>query len=86
MSFPIAPEVVFLDFGESSLDFEVRVWTVHQVQTPTRLKSDLYSAMFDAFREKGIELPFPQRDLHIRSIPESLSTILGPPDGARASL
>jgi small-conductance mechanosensitive channel len=73
-----APEVVLLDFGGSSLDLEVRVWTVQQVQTPTRLKSDLYFAMFDTFREKGIELPFPQRDLHTRSIPESLSSLLGP--------
>jgi small-conductance mechanosensitive channel len=76
------PEIVFLDFGESSLDFEVRVWTIQQVQTPTRLKSDLYFAIFDTFREKRIELPFPQRDLHIRSIPESLSPALAPRDQA----
>ncbi len=70
------PEVVFLDFGESSLDFELRVWTVQQVQTPTRLKSDLYFALFGAFRDQGIELPFPQRDLHIKSMPELVSSAL----------
>jgi small-conductance mechanosensitive channel len=63
-----APEIVFLDFGDSSLDFELRVWTIRQVQTPQRLKSDLYFAIFDTFREKGIEIPFPQRDLHLKSI------------------
>jgi small-conductance mechanosensitive channel len=63
-----APEIVFLDFGDSSLDFELRVWTVRQVQTPQRLKSDLYFAIFATFREKGIEIPFPQRDLHLKSI------------------
>jgi small-conductance mechanosensitive channel len=68
------PEVVFLDFGDSSLDFELRVWTVRQVQTPTRLKSDLYFAIFDAFREKGIEIPFPQRDLHLRSVSKTVSS------------
>lgn len=63
-----APEVIFLDFGDSSLDFELRVWTIRQVQTPQRLKSDLYFAIFDAFRERGIEIPFPQRDLHLKSV------------------
>ncbi|MHB1021492.1 MAG: mechanosensitive ion channel family protein [Acidobacteriaceae bacterium] len=62
------PEVVFLNFGDSSLDFELRIWTINQVQTPSRLKSDLYFAIFDALGEAGIEIPFPQRDLHLRSI------------------
>jgi small-conductance mechanosensitive channel len=70
-----APEIIFLDFGDSSLDFELRVWTVRQVQTPQRLKSDLYFAIFETFREKGIEIPFPQRDLHLKSIPPHASSI-----------
>ncbi|MGH9546644.1 MAG: mechanosensitive ion channel family protein [Terriglobales bacterium] len=77
------PEVIFLDFGDSSLDFELRVWTIQQVQTPARLKSDLYFALFDAFRERGIEIPFPQRDLHLRSISEPFSSALV--SGARPS-
>jgi small-conductance mechanosensitive channel len=71
-----APEVVFVNFGESSLDFELRVWTIQQVQTPARLKSDLYFAIFAAFRSAGIEIPFPQSDLHLRSIAEPLSSRL----------
>ncbi|MFZ3341089.1 MAG: mechanosensitive ion channel domain-containing protein [Terriglobales bacterium] len=71
-----SPEVVFLDFGESSLDFELRIWTIQQLQTPTRLKSDLYFAIFNAFREKSIELPYPQRDLHIKSISQDVSSAL----------
>jgi small-conductance mechanosensitive channel len=70
-----APEIIFQDFGDSSLDFELRVWTIHQVQTPQRLKSDLYFAILDTFREKGIEIPFPQRDLHLKSIsPQAAKT------------
>jgi small-conductance mechanosensitive channel len=69
-----APEIVFLDFGDSSLDFELRVWTVRQVQTPQRLKSDLYFAIFETFREKGIEIPFPQRDIHVKSISPQVSS------------
>lgn len=75
------PEVIFAGLGESSLDFELRVWTIQQVQTPARLKSDLYFAIFEAFRKEGIEIPFPQRDLHIRSISESLTTALTPRAG-----
>ena len=40
------------------------------------LKSDLYFAIFEAFRKEAIEIPFPQRDLHIRSISEQLSSAL----------
>ena len=76
-----SPEVIFAELGESSLNFELRVWTIQQVQTPTRLKSDLYFAIFEAFRKGAIEIPFPQRDLHIRSIPESLTTALTPRAG-----
>lgn len=72
-----APEIIFLDFGDSSLDFELRVWTIHQVQTPQRLKSDLYFAIFEAFREKGIEIPFPQRDLHLKSISPQAASARG---------
>ena len=72
------PEIIFLDFGDSSLDFALRVWTIRQVQTPQRLKSDLYFAIFETFREKGIEIPFPQRDLHLKSIsPQVSSEALG---------
>ena len=62
------PSVIFKGCGDSSLDFELRVWTIRQVQTPNILKSDLYFQIFRAFRENGIEIPFPQRDLHLKSI------------------
>lgn len=68
------PEVIFTEFGDSSLDFELRIWTVKQVQTPARLKSDLYFSIFEAFRREKIELPFPQRDLHIRSVSDPISS------------
>ena len=76
-----SPEVIFTEFGDSSLNFHLRIWTIQQVQTPARLKSDLYFAIFDAFRKEGIEIPFPQRDLHIRSISEPAATALHPKPG-----
>ncbi len=72
-----APEVIFTEFGDSSLNFELRVWTERRVQTPKVLKSDLYFAIFAAFREHGIEIPFPQRDLHVRSVDSAISAAFG---------
>jgi small-conductance mechanosensitive channel len=69
-----APEVVFLEFGDSSLNFELRIWTIRQVQTPGRLKSDLYFSIFEEFARQNIEIPFPQRDLHLRSVAPEISS------------
>lgn len=68
-----APSVAFLDFGDSSLDFQLWVWTIKYTSRPTQLKSDLYYAIFEKFKAHNIEIPFPQRDLHLRSGMEFLS-------------
>lgn len=60
------PDVVFRGFGESSLDFELRVWTASQFERPKVFKSPLYFAIWQAFREAGVQIPFPQRDLHVK--------------------
>ena len=62
-----APDVIFTDYGDNSINFTLRVWTEARTHTPTVLKSDLYFFLFKRFSEEGIELPFPQRDLHLRS-------------------
>jgi small-conductance mechanosensitive channel len=62
-----APEVWFVGFGDSSLNFELLVWMNIRMYSHSKVASDLYFAIFEAFREAGIEIPFPQRDLHIRS-------------------
>lgn len=61
-----APTVVFLGFGDSSLDFELRVWTDSKYDRPKVFMSPLYFAIWDKFKEHEIEIPFPQRDLHIK--------------------
>ena len=61
------PQVRFVQFGDSSLNFELLVWiNVRQIPQP-RAQSDLNYAIFAALAEKGIEIPFPQRDLHLKS-------------------
>lgn len=61
-----APSVTFKDFGASSLDFSLRVF-IPDIERRFVVASDLRFAIDAAFREHGIEIPFPQRDLHIRS-------------------
>jgi len=71
------PDVVFIGFGDSSLDFDLRFWTRDYITRPAILQSDLFFAVFRAFGERHIEIPFPQRDLHVRS--GSLRIETGPP-------
>jgi small-conductance mechanosensitive channel len=61
-----APAVVFLEFGESSLNFELRVWTRELLDHPGRLISQLNFAIWGKFREHNIEIPYPQRDLYLK--------------------
>ena len=61
-----APEVIFEALGESSLNFRLRFWAeVLPDRDHYALKSDLYFAILKSFREQGIEIPFPQRKVHL---------------------
>lgn len=77
-------EVIFLGFGDNTLNFDLRIWTEKQVRTTRRLQSDLYFAVFAACREAGVEIAFPQRDLHLRSISEEAAEVLRGAFAARA--
>lgn len=59
------PNVRFLDFGESSLDFDLLFWSRDFMRIED-VMSDVRFAIDKAFREKGIEIPFPQRDVWFR--------------------
>jgi small-conductance mechanosensitive channel len=61
------PYGLFRGFGSSSLEFEVRAWT-DQFDDFLVIKSALCGRLVTAFRAEGIEIPFPQRDLHVRSV------------------
>ena len=60
------PEVLFTGYGESSLDFELRAWIDDAWQAP-RVSSALYFSIWYKLKAAGIEIPFPQQDLHVRS-------------------
>ena len=61
-----APYVLFNDFAESYLGFELRSWTSNY-SAWIDIRSEMHVAIDKAFKEEGIEIPFPQRDLHIVS-------------------
>jgi small-conductance mechanosensitive channel len=61
-----APSVFLERFGDSSIEFELVVWSSEMSYRPRRYRSDLNFAIEQKFREAGIEIAFPQRDVHIR--------------------
>lgn len=67
------PVVHFVGFGDSSLSFEIRIW-VAEIQERFDVRSDVLAEIDRRFREAGITIPFPQRDLHVRTLPEGRET------------
>jgi potassium efflux system protein len=61
-----APVSLFLGFGDSSLNFELRAWT-ERVEDWIQIRSELTVGIGDALNAAGIEIPFPQRDVHVNS-------------------
>ena len=64
------PRVRFRTFGESSLDFELLGWIARPVDRG-RVMHELNCAVYKSLIKHNIEIPFPQRDLHVRTMPES---------------
>jgi len=64
-----APRVRMRGLGNSSLDFELLAWIEHP-QLRGRIRHDLLMNIYKAFKQNGIEIPFPQTDIHLRSTPE----------------
>lgn len=60
------PEVHLIEFGESSWNMQLRTW-ISDVKNYPRIRNELNQAVVHKFREYGVEIPFPQRDLHVRS-------------------
>jgi small-conductance mechanosensitive channel len=67
-----APQVLFLKFGESALEFELRIWVL-DAEERLAVKSELHQEIDRRFREAKVEIAFPQRDLHLRSVDDSVN-------------
>jgi small-conductance mechanosensitive channel len=70
-----APSIFFMGFGDSSLDFQLRVW-IENVDYINVVRSELNQEIDRLFRERRIEIPFPQRDLHLRSVDQAAANTL----------
>jgi small-conductance mechanosensitive channel len=66
------PTVFFQDYGASSIDFELGVW-IDNPELIRQVRSDLRFIIWEELKRRHIEIPFPQRDLHIRSVAPSQS-------------
>jgi len=64
-----APQIFFTSFGNSSLDFELRAW-VGDINLRFPVRSEIHQAIDRKFRASGVEIPFPQTDLHLRTVDE----------------
>ena len=70
------PTVLFVGFGASSLDFSIRAWT-NNFSDWVKTRSELNVRVNDALRMAGIEIPFPQQDVHVRSVDPAALAGLG---------
>ena len=66
-----APRVRMRALGNSSLDFELLAWIDHP-EMRGRVRHDLLMSIYKVFNQKGISIPFPQTDIHVRSLPDKL--------------
>lgn len=70
-----APRALFIGLGESSLDFELRFWTT-DAESWVPLRSEMVTAVHDALTQADIEIPFPNRDVHIQSVNAEVAKML----------
>lgn len=60
------PRCLVKGFGDSSVDLELRVWIEDAEKGVSNIKSEIYLKIWDLFHEHGIQIPYPQRDLHVK--------------------
>ncbi len=65
------PNCLIKGFGDNSVDLEIRAWIEDPVNGVGNVISGVYEAIWEAFKEHNVEIPFPQRDLHIKSMPKN---------------
>jgi potassium-dependent mechanosensitive channel len=66
------PGIFFTAFGDNSLNFKLNFWIEDFVEGK-RIRSEVLFTIFDVLKENGIEIPFPQRDLHLRSVDQDIT-------------
>ena len=57
-------------FGESAIEHEIRIWILDPEAGIGAVRSDILNRVWELFRENGIKIPFPQRDIHVKDWPK----------------
>jgi potassium-dependent mechanosensitive channel len=70
-----APAAFFKQFGDSALNFELQFWVMQESNT-VKVKSEVALEVMRLFSEAGLEIPFPQRDLHLRAVDPTTAGLL----------
>jgi len=70
------PNVLLMDFGDSSVNFELRFWISDPRNGIQNIRSEVLLSVWDSFKENEIEIPFPQQDYHLKSLPDDLKNYL----------
>ncbi|MFH1021511.1 MAG: mechanosensitive ion channel domain-containing protein [Pseudomonadota bacterium] len=63
------PRCLLVAFGESSIDLELGAWINDPVNGVKNVQSDVLLKIWETFQEQGMDIPYPQRDIHIRTMP-----------------
>jgi small-conductance mechanosensitive channel len=79
------PWIYLSEFADSSVNFQVYYWTKPEQAETLRVKNEVMSAIWHAFDEHDIEIPFPQRDLHIRSVDGEARWLVANDEAGRVS-
>ncbi|MGQ0588729.1 MAG: mechanosensitive ion channel family protein [Sphingosinicella sp.] len=73
------PTVWLRGYGDSSVDHEILVWIRDPEAGVGNVQSEILTRLWHLFKENGIEIPFPQRDIHVKSLPAAPSNEAAPP-------
>ncbi|ADO76643.1 mechanosensitive ion channel family protein [Halanaerobium praevalens] len=70
------PNVLLMGFGDSSINFELRFWISDPQNGIQNIRSEVLLSIWDYFQENEVEIPFPQQDYHLKSLPAELNNYL----------
>ncbi len=73
-----APKVWLREFGDNSVNHEIRVWISDPEEGIGNVQSEILNHVWRLFKQSNIEIPFPQRDIHVRSLPVTSPPETGP--------
>jgi small-conductance mechanosensitive channel len=66
------PACLLSGFGDNAVNLELRAWINDPRHGIVSVKSDLFRGILQRFRDHGIEMPYPQRDVYLKSVPEAM--------------